>query len=233
LCALILKQVAKLADAHDRVFQPNGWQENALMAVPQAIFFDIGGVLGTNGWDHVSRKRAAAHFNLKWESLEALHDKYAEALDTGKISLQDYVEKVACAESKAFSAQEFIAFMQNESQPDQDTVKLATDISRSKKYFLATLNNESPELNDYRIDKFGLAPIFNAFFSSGYLGVRKPDAKIYEITLAVSHKTAQSCVFIDDREGNLEVPKALGMTTIKFTSADQARSALSELGVDA
>jgi putative hydrolase of the HAD superfamily len=207
-------------------------QESALMAVPQVIFFDIGGVLGTNGWDHVSRQRAAAHFNLQWDSLEALHNDYAEALDTGKISLPDYVEKVARAESKAFSVKDFIAFMQNESQPDQETIKLAAAISRSKRFFLATLNNESPELNDYRIEKFGLTPIFNAFFSSGYLGVRKPDAKIYEIALAVSHKAAQSCVFIDDREGNLKVPKALGMTTIKFTGADQTKTALKELGIE-
>jgi putative hydrolase of the HAD superfamily len=203
------------------------------MVVPQAIFFDIGGVLGTNGWDHLSRQRAATRFDLKWETMEALHDEFAEALDTGKIRLQDYVENVARAESKAFSVEEFIAFMQNESQPDLDTIKLATDISRSKKFFLATLNNESPELNDYRIEKFGLAPIFNAFFSSGYLGVRKPDAKMYQITLAVSHKAAQSCVFIDDREGNLEVPRTLGMKTVKFISADQTRAELTALGVEA
>ena len=203
------------------------------MAVPQAIFFDIGGVLGKNGWGHVSRKRAAEHFHLTYENLEALHTTHAEALDEGKISLHDYIQKVARVESTDFSTEEFIAFMQNESQPDQETIKLACDISKTRKFFLATINNESPELNDYRIEKFALAPIFTAFFSSGYLGVRKPDAKIYEIALSVSHKVAQSCVFIDDREGNLEVPGALGMIAIKFISAEQTRAALKDLGVDA
>jgi putative hydrolase of the HAD superfamily len=35
------------------------------------LFLDIGGVLLSDGWDHLARKRAAAHFNLDWEKQEA------------------------------------------------------------------------------------------------------------------------------------------------------------------
>ncbi len=197
-----------------------------------AIFFDIGGVLGTNGWGHVSRRRATDHFKLSWEGFEARHAVYSEALDTGKISLQEYVEKVALVDAKGVSADEFKTFMRNESKPDRATIQLASSLAAKKQLYLATLNNESPELNDYRIELFRLADCFSAFFSSGYLGVRKPDRKIYEIALSVSHKSAQNSVFIDDREVNLTVPRSLGMQAIKFISAEQTKIALGELGVD-
>lgn len=56
---------------------------------------------------------------------------------------------------------------------------MAEQLAKSGKYFMATINNESKELNQYRIQTFGLREIFALFISSCFVGLRKPEAGIY------------------------------------------------------
>jgi putative hydrolase of the HAD superfamily len=203
------------------------------MTAITTVFFDIGGVLGTNGWDHTSRQRAAKQFAFDYAAFEQLHSKWSEALDTGAITVHKYIVETVlklpgCA---SVSLDDFLAFMKTESQPNLDSIAVARRIAASKEIYLGTLNNESVELNDYRIEKFALRPIFQAFFSSGYLGVRKPDALIYERALHISQRDPKTAVFIDDRDGNLQHPRKLGMKTVQFSDAAQLEQALTALGV--
>ena len=103
--------------------------------------------------------------------------------------------------------------------------------ARTKKYFIAALNNESFEINEYRIQTFNLPAFFAAFFSSCYLGLRKPDEKIYRRALYMAHRQPAESIFIDDRELNVECAKQLGMHGIHFQNAKQLRNDLTGLGV--
>jgi putative hydrolase of the HAD superfamily len=89
-----------------------------------------------------------------------------------------------------------------------------------------TLNNESEELNTYRIEKFGISQIFEAFLSSCWLGVRKPMRGFYNRGLGIAHAEAATSLFIDDRQQNLISASTLGMNVVHFTSATQLRSDL-------
>ena len=96
---------------------------------------------------------------------------------------------------------------------------------------MATLNNESLEINDYRIHKFNLRDYFEVFFSSCYLGVRKPDRGIYSLALKITQCAPQECVLIDDRGLNLECAQEMGMNTIQFKDVAQLSGELAKLGV--
>jgi putative hydrolase of the HAD superfamily len=98
---------------------------------------------------------------------------------------------------------------------------------------MMTLNNESLELNLHRIERFGLGEIFEAFFTSCWLGVTKPSRRIYEVALGVTQAVPQRAVFIDDRAPNLMPARALGMQTIHFTAGDRLAGQLAALGVAA
>ncbi|MPZ21064.1 MAG: HAD-IA family hydrolase [Luteitalea sp.] len=97
---------------------------------------------------------------------------------------------------------------------------------------MSRINNESRELNRYRIDTFRLRDIFCAFFSSCYLGVRKPDARIYEIALDVMQAEPATSLFVDDREENVEAARALGMPTIHVTDLRGLTEQLLNAGVE-
>ena len=195
------------------------------------LFFDMGGVLLTNGWDHGERARACAQFGLDVAEIEALHAPRAEALETGALSLDDYLKQVVFTQARGFSSDAFIAFMQSCSQPLPESLALLAEIAAAGRVRLAALNNESRELNRYRIETYGLAKYFAAFCSSCYLGARKPGAEIFRRACGVVHAEPEACGFVDDREENLEAPRGLGLRCFHFTTAASLRGQLAAAGL--
>lgn len=195
------------------------------------IFFDIGGVLLTDGWGHDSRRAAAEKFGLDWEEYADRHEKVGHAIETNRISLEQYLDRAIFYRPREFSREEFRAFIFAQSQPKLDSIEIVAQLAGSKKYFLATINNEILELNVYRLEHFGLRRYFSVFFSSCFLGLRKPDEAIYRLALQVTQQAPAECIFIDDREVNLECPRELGMSTILFRDVERLRSELQQAGV--
>lgn len=190
------------------------------------IFFDIGGVLGSNGWDHEQRERAVAQFELNAEDFEWRHKEVIGEWEEGSMTLDEYLEVAVFHTRRTFSREEFIQFMYSQSIPDEATITIARQLSRQAGYTLMTLNNEAEELNRHRIEKFGISQIFEAFLSSCWLGVRKPLRRFYNRGLGIAHADAATSLFIDDRQQNLISAGTLGMSVILFKSASQLRSDL-------
>jgi len=193
------------------------------------LFWDVGGVLLTNGWDRDTRRAAAAHFGLDQGDFEQRHEALVSALETGKLSLDDYLERTVFCQRQSFSREEFKAFLEEQSQPKPDSLALARELSA--RYAMAAVNNESLELNLYRIETFGLREILSAFFSSCFVRLRKPDPAIYRLALDVMQKKHDECCFIDDRPLNLEGARQVGLHVIQFQDVDQLRGELAKLGV--
>jgi len=196
------------------------------------IFWDIGGVVLTNGWDHNSRAEAAKAFQFDWDEFRERHDLVFPAFDAGQTTLDQYLDRTLFYRARPFSREEFEAFMFAQSKEYPETRALLRDLARTQKYFVASINNEPRELNNYRIEAFGLRNKFQVFFSSCYLNARKPEEHIYRTALEVSQRSAEECVFIDDRSLNLENPRRLGMRVIHHQSAAQTRAELQSLGIE-
>lgn len=197
-----------------------------------AIFFDIGGVCLTNGWDTNARRSAALHFSIDLDEFDERHQAVVDALERGEQSLNGYLDFAVFHRDRPFSREAFIGFMRARSQPDRSVLSLLRDIASAGSYKLATINNESREMNRYRIDTFGLRDIFSAFFSSCYVGVRKPAARIYEIALDVTHVEPAASLFVDDRAENVEGARALGIQAIHVTDPRGLSEQLLDAGVE-
>lgn len=196
----------------------------------ELVLFDIGGVLGSNGWDHEQREAAVERFHLDPEDFQYRHEETVGAFESGQISLDEYLDLTALCDRPSFTRDEFKAFMFAQSVPWPDSVAVARDLAATG-IRMATLNNESAELNAYRIEEFGLHEAFPTFFSSCWLGVRKPTLAIYERVLGMTQADPARTVFVDDRLQNLTPAAALGMRTIRFQSAEQLRGELGKLGL--
>ena len=196
------------------------------------VFFDIGGVLLTDGWGHDSRRAAAERFGLDWDEYSERHEKVSHALETSRMTLERYLDRAVFYRPRAFTREEFREFIFAQSQPKSDSIQIAQLLAASRKYFMATINNEVLELNVFRIEQFGLRKYFSVFFSSCFLGLRKPDEAIYRTALQATQRQPAECIFIDDREVNLECPRELGLATILFLDAAQLRRELGEKGID-
>jgi putative hydrolase of the HAD superfamily len=196
------------------------------------LFWDIGGVIITNGWDTTARRRAAEVFHLDWEDFQDRHELSFPAFDSGLISLDEYLNRTLFYRARPFTREEFIAFMFAQSKEYPEPRALLEQAARLGKYFIGAINNEPLELNEYRIKTFHLRRDFQVFFSSCYLHTRKPEEMIYRIALEVTQRSAEECVFIDDRPLNLENPRKLGMKTIHYQNAEQLCAELKNCGVE-
>jgi len=197
-----------------------------------ALFWDIGGVILTNGWDRESRKEAAETFHLDWEEFQDRHDLSFPAFDSGLITLNEYLDRTLFYRSRPFSREEFTAFMFAQSKEYPETRAILDKVTNTQKYFVGAINNEPLELNQYRIEAFDLRRNFLVFFSSCYLHSRKPEETIFRIALEVTQHPPGQCLFIDDRPLNLESPRKLGMNTILQKTAEQLRADLGKYGVE-
>jgi putative hydrolase of the HAD superfamily len=201
------------------------------MAEVTTLFWDNGGVILTNGWDRGSRQKAVEKFELDWADFEDRHELMLHAFECGEATLDEYIQRTVFYRDRAFTQQQFKQFMFEQSQALPEALAFAKNLASTKRQMNAALNNESLEINDYRIKTFQLRDCFSAFFSSCYLGVRKPDRGIFSLALKITQRDPAECVMIDDRGLNLECARELGMKTILVKDVKQLRTDLAKLGV--
>ncbi|HET7604280.1 MAG TPA: HAD-IA family hydrolase [Gemmatimonadales bacterium] len=194
------------------------------------LFFDIGGVLGTNGWDSGDRAAARQEFGIE-EDMEARHEEVLGDWETGQLDFDEYLDVTVFYRPRDFSREAFVAFMLARSQPDEATIALVARLHASARFTLMTMNNESELLNIHRIASFGLRPYFSAFLSSCWLGVRKPARRFFQRSLALAQADPARSLFVDDRPQNLAPATALGMQTVHFRGAGELERVLGEMGL--
>jgi putative hydrolase of the HAD superfamily len=196
-----------------------------------ALFWDVGGVLLSNAWDREQRQRTLEEFNLDEVEFESRQEMLVSSFERGKITLQNYLERTVFYRPRSFTAEAFTQHMFSLSTPNPETLQLGKELNRSGKYLMSTINNESKELNLYRIQTFGLREIFSVFVSSCFVGLRKPEEGIYRLALEITQRPPEECCFIDDRPLNLDSASRLGMQVIQMKTAEQLRADLQKLGV--
>ena len=201
------------------------------MSEIHAIFWDVGGVLLTNAWDHTERVAALEHFRLDEEEFHSRHEMVVSSFERGKISLDEYLDRTVFYRNRPFTREQFRDYMFSLSQPMPEVLAFARALAASGKYFMGTINNESRELNLHRIETYSLREVFRLFVSSCFVGLRKPESGIYRLAIETTQFNPQECCFIDDRALNLECAATLGMHTIQMQTLDQLRNDLAKLGV--
>jgi putative hydrolase of the HAD superfamily len=197
------------------------------------LFWDNGGVILTNGWDRGSRQRAVEKFQLDWADFEDRHELMLNAFECGQANLDEYLQRTVFYRDRPFTQDQFKRFMFEQSQALPEGLEFCRKLAKTNGLMNAALNNESLEINDYRIHTFQLRDCFSAFFSSCYLGVRKPDRGIFSLALKITQRAPAECVMIDDRGLNLECAREMGMHTIQFKDVAQLRGELEKLGIRA
>jgi putative hydrolase of the HAD superfamily len=196
------------------------------------VLWDVGGVLLTNGWDHLQRYAVLEHFGLPREPFETIHAEVNDAWEKARMTVDEYLQKTVFFEPRSFTPDDFLEVMKQQSVLHPNTaIEILKQLSSSEDYVVAMMNNESRELNDYRLEKFGFFDYFDCFVSSCYVGLRKPHPEIYKLTLDVLQRDPSEVVFIDDREGNIATAHSLGMQGIVHKTAQQTAEELGRLGI--
>jgi putative hydrolase of the HAD superfamily len=199
----------------------------------RAVFWDVGGVLLTNAWDHTQRTQTLDRFQLDPKEFHDRHEMVVSSFERGKITLEEYLDRTVFYRQRPFTREELRDYMFSLSKPLPGMLEFAKSLASTGRFLMGTINNESRELNYYRMEKFGLRDTFRLFFSSCFVGLRKPERDIYRLALETTQIPAEECCFIDDRSINVEAAAQMGMHAIEMQTLDQLKSELGKLGVSA
>lgn len=195
------------------------------------LFTDIGGVLLTNGWDHNARNKAVDLFNLDLKETEERHHLTFDTYEVGKLSLDEYLDRVVFYEERKFTKDDFREFMYSQSQPLPGMIEYYKEIKKKYNLKIAVISNEGRELNDYRIQKFELASFIDFFISSSFVHFRKPDVDIFKVAIDVAQSPIDQSVYIDDRSLFVQVAEGLGLTGIIHRDVKDTCAQLGALGL--
>lgn len=194
------------------------------------LFLDIGGVLLSNGWDRAARKLAASEFSLDPLEFEERHHLTFDTYEEGKLTLDEYLDRIVFYEHRSFSRQQFKDFMYSRTEPYPEMIEMICQIKEKYKLKLAIVNNEGRELNEYRIRTFGLNKFIDFFISSCFVHFRKPDADIFRIALDIALVKPDEVIYIEDRAMFVSVAENLGINGLLHENYAATREKLAEWG---
>jgi putative hydrolase of the HAD superfamily len=195
------------------------------------LFLDIGGVLLTNGWDHHARKRAAKHFKLNWVEMEQRHSLNFNIYEEGKLTLEEYLGWVVFYQKRAFTRAEFRRFMFAQSKPYTEMIELVRNLKARYGLKIVVLSNEAREVNAHRIRKFKLDEFVDAFVSSCFVHLHKPDAAIFRLALDIAQTPARQIVYIENTSMFVQVAEGLGIRSILHTDYKSTCAKLASIGL--
>ncbi|HEY1966021.1 MAG TPA: HAD family phosphatase [Acidobacteriaceae bacterium] len=198
----------------------------------RAIYWDIGGVLLTNGWDHQERERVLQQFSIPRDEYEARHPEANDRWERGELTDDEFLKQTVFFKERSFTPAQFLQALREQSKwlPGGARNVIAA-LRKSSGLKMAMLNNESGPLNDYRIETFGLPQYFDGFFCSAYIGMRKPEPRMFRAGVAMLHFKPEQCVFIDDRDTNCAAAAQVGLHAIQYKGEEQLKDALHAAGV--
>jgi len=197
-----------------------------------ALFVDIGGVLLTNGWDHRARKRAATHFKLDWAEMQERHELNFETHEEDKTTFKEYLDRVVFYQKRAFTRATFRRFMFAQSKPYAKMIRLVRNLKAKYGLKIIVVSNESRELNEYRIRQFKLDGFVDAFISSCFVRLRKPDADIFKLALDISQTPVREIIYIENTPLFVQVAEGLEIRSILHTDYKSTCVKLASFGLE-
>jgi putative hydrolase of the HAD superfamily len=200
-------------------------------AAVTCVFLDIGGVLLTDGWDRHARRRAATTFELELAEMEARHHLTFDTYEEGKLTLEDYLRQTVFHRERPFTPAQFRRFMFAQSKPHPAMIELFARLKVRHRLKVVVVSNEGRELNAYRIRKFKLGELVDAFVSSCFVHIRKPDADIFRLALDVAQVPARHVVYVEDTPMFVQIAEGLGIRGVLHEDYRSTCVELASLGL--
>jgi len=196
-----------------------------------ALFVDIGGVLLTDGWGHEYRAEAAKAFGLDLEAMELRHHQAFDTYEVGRLSLKEYLDQVVFYEQRTFTHAQFEHFMLGQSQPYPQMIALIRGLKAKYGLKVIVVSNEGRELNAHRIRTFQLDTFVDAFISSCYVHLRKPDPEIFRLALDIAQVPVQQVLYLENTPMFTRIAEGLGLRCLLHTDYATTCRDLASLGL--
>ena len=195
------------------------------------LYCDVGGVLGTNGWDTSLRRKIAAHFGIELSEIEGRHHLMFDSYERGYMSFEEYLRSVFFGVPRTFSLEEVRDYSFEQSVVWPENIAFFKRIKEANRVKMALISNEGRDLTEYRVRKFGLRELADFLIFSHFVGYRKPDREIWELALHLAQAQPAESIYVDDRELFVEIARQMGFTAVHHVSLEETGERLRQIGL--
>jgi len=195
------------------------------------LYSDIGGVLGTNGWDGALRRKVALHFKIDLEEIEPRHHLMFDSYERGYMSFEDYLRSVFFASPRDFTIEQVREFTYEQSIPWPENIAFFQHVKQANGLKLGLISNEGRGITEHRVEKFGLRELADFMVISHCVRLRKPDREIWQLALNLAQATPHESIYVDDREMFVNVAAGIGFAAVHHVSVENTKERLRELGL--
>jgi putative hydrolase of the HAD superfamily len=198
--------------------------------VIRALISDFGGVLTSPLSVGFLAYQDEAKVSLEdlGRAMQSASDLHGEhplyALERGEITEAEFARRLGEHLPDGFDLPRLLQLYFERLEPNRPMIEFVRR-QRERGLRTALLTNNVREWEPrWRAKLPELDEIFELVVDSAFVGMRKPEPAIYELTVERlgGGLRARDCLFVDDLELNCEAARALGMTAVRFENADQA-----------
>lgn len=192
------------------------------------IIFDMGGVVidfdERYAYDYLSN-----NIGVSTKRVGEVFDPIIKQMEYGRITLNSAIKIASKKLGRKITIDEWKLSFMNTAHLNQKTLR--TIIKLSKNYKVVALTNVTKSRYIMFFKHFIEEDIFAKVFASCYLGMRKPEHKIYRYVIKYMNIKAQQTLFIDNLKVNVIGAKQIGMNGIVFNNNTQLDKSLKRIGV--
>jgi len=147
-------------------------------------------------------------------------------LETGRLSETDFLRKLGDALEPALGHRpqlhRFREIYFDALHPNEPMIDLMRR-AKERGYRMGLLTNNVREWEPVWRTMLPVDEIFEVVVDSGFVGMRKPDREIYDLTLErMGGPSPPECLFIDDTDVNCDTARELGMSAVHYRDNNQA-----------
>ncbi len=200
---------------------------------PSAVVCDFGGVLTTPLIDAFLHYQEQSGVSFE-EVVKAMHRLTERTgrnplyeLEKGAITEAGFLRMLEAELDPGTSLSGMRDVYFEHLRPNPAMIELMREL-RGRGLRMALLTNNVREWEpQWRAKLPEIDEIFEVVVDSAFVGMRKPDPEIYEVTLErLGDLGARECLFVDDVDVNCETARSLGMRAVHYVDADQAIAAI-------
>jgi putative hydrolase of the HAD superfamily len=163
--------------------------------------------------------------------MEDRHHLTADTYEEGRLSLEDYLDRVVFYKERPFTQGQFRNFMFAQSKAFPQMIELIARLKRRYGLKTAAVSNEGRELNAHRIQEFKLEKVIDFFVCSCFVHIRKPDADMFRLALDFAQVQPREIVYIENTPMFVDIAEEFGIRSILHVDYPTTCAELALLGL--
>jgi len=197
----------------------------------KTIIFDWGGVLTIGRYTKAILKNISERKNIDANGVYSEFDKLMVEMNSGKINFKEFVQKTERKLNLGINEEEMKEIFRKSIIFSEDVVQIAKELSQKYEMIMMSDNDEAT-VENLKKDYPDILTLFSKKYFSHELKMRKPDSEFFKHVLKDLNAKGVECIFIDDKQKNVDVAVNEGMIGILFTGADKLKEDLLSLGIE-